>query len=151
MRKLKEHLPILVVANLVLTLLLIVFSGNHGESDSKMIVINGKSSDFKEVTLKELICKEAFVSWKNQKISNSFIHPEIITKIKNGAFSAFDPHEIEDIFYKIEGRDICKAIVKLKQGFVSFESVISLDGPLMYRITSLSLKKPKYAEIKEYL
>jgi hypothetical protein len=151
MNKLKDHLHILVLINLVFTFFIIVFGNGGQQSEQKMVVINGQKSDFKEISLKELICKEAFNSWKDQKISESFVHPEIINKIKNGAFDTFNPNEIDNIYYKIEGRDICKTIVKLKQGFISFESVISLDGPLMYRITSLSLKKPTYTEIKEYL
>lgn len=140
----------MIIANILISLTALIAVQRSSGVEKQTIVIDGRQKELKDNSLKELVCKEAFNTWRDGKISESFMHPSVIEAIKKNSLD-IDSENITNIFTKMRGRDVCQTIIKTSEGFHAFNSVVSLDGPLMFRITSLSSKKPTLEDIKAYL
>jgi hypothetical protein len=143
MEKVKENVHILLIVNLLLSLILVV---TNQEVPSFIVV--GNSNQPKE-NLRKIICESAFYSWKEGKLSSYYMHPEIVEAITEDL--KFELDKTSELYFKMQGREICQVVAKTKEGLKSFEAVIGINGPLMYQVTSLRSRKPQFKEIKEYL
>jgi hypothetical protein len=149
MEKIKENIHLILLANLFLTLIILLSSGS-GEAVN-LVIINGEDKSSNETVLKKAICQQAVNSWKDRNLSKYYMHPEIIDYISDSEDDDFDIKDVEKFYIKMEGREICRIVAKKKEGFSAFEAVISKGGPLIHRMTSIKAEKPTYKEVKEYL
>ena len=125
-----------------------IFISGPSKETVNLIVINGKKDKLASKELREVICREAFNSWQEGTFSNYYFHPDVVTYIENSNLKIKD---VEKFYFKMEGRDICRVVVKRAKGFSAFQAIVSKDGQLIYRVTSIKAEKPTYSEIKDYL
>ena len=149
MDKLKENLHILLLINMFFTFITFLSTGSSEEVN--LVIINGEDKSSNDKALKKAICQQAFNSWSEDKLSDYYMHPDIINLILDEEDENLDIKDVEKFYFKMEGREICRIVARKKEGFSAFEAVISKDGLLIYRMTSLKAEKPTYSEIKEYL
>lgn len=140
----KEYQPLLIALNLFLTFLLFVFP-----SDSGITIYSPSDKTSSNSSIKLHICKSAFEGIKNKKISEYFIHPDVIKNISEEDAYIFAADS--KIYSKMAASELCNVVVRTDKGFKAFQAVIREDGPLHFRATSITFKKPEYHEIKEYL
>lgn len=148
MKKLNlSHELILLICNLAMTTGILISIANS-ESPSINVFSTGKDTN---VELKDLICKSAFRSFKEGKASASLVHPELLTVIEKGDFPELKIEKDDQLFFKSIGRDVCRAIIKKEKGFSAIDAVISSDGPLGFRITTLTKVKLSVEDVRSYL
>lgn len=145
---LKKNMHILIAICTVFTALPLLFTGGN---TSQFIVVNGDLGESEDVTLKTLVCREAIKEIRSGSLSDHFFHPAIISQIKDSDSDDYKLPEDSKIFVHLIGMNICKGVVKTNIGFKSYEAVISQEGPLIFRVTSMIPKKPTIEEVKEYL
>lgn len=145
--KVKDNLHFVLIVNLMLTFLILINGSSEGSVN--LIAVGGNNSESSEESLREVICREAFKGWREGELSNFYIHPEVISFIKNTNKDIYKMDDVIDSYFEMKGREVCLVILKKKDGFTSFEAVISKNGPLLYRVTSLNPKKPELTKIKE--
>jgi len=132
MERIKENMHILLLGNFVLLVFLIFLIPKEGPSS--FIVVDQSTNETEN--LRKIICQKAFKTWKEGSLSDFYMHPDIIEAISSS--EEFNLEGAQNLYFK-------------KVGFSAFEAVMSKDGPLMYRLTSLRSKKPTLTEIKDYL
>jgi hypothetical protein len=145
MERIKENMHILLLGNFVLLVFLIFLIPKEGPSS--FIVVDQSTNETEN--LRKIICQKAFKTWKEGSLSDFYMHPDIIEAISSS--EEFNLEGAQNLYFKMDGREVCFVVVKTKVGFSAFEAVMSKDGPLMYRLTSLRSKKPTLTEIKDYL
>lgn len=148
-QKIKDNFALILLLNLFVSALVLIT--NDGSPDVNLIVINGKTQQGTEKELKKVICQEGFSSIKDKSFSDYYLHPQISKQIQEKNSPDYKLDSVSDFYFKMEGREICRVVAKKDDGFIAFEAVVSSDGPLLYRITSIRSQKPVYKEIKEYL
>lgn len=147
MEKIKDKVHILIIVNIFITVLLLF----TGKSESvNLAIVEGLDTESSMSKLKIAICKKAFFDLKQNKYSDYFVHPEVSSYLKSNEDEFFFT-EIENFFFTFEGREVCRVVGKTNKGFIAYEAVISKDGPLIYRLTSLKSEKPTYKEVKEHI
>lgn len=118
---------------------------------TNVTILNQREGDNEGQILKEAICREAMESLRSKRFSDNFIHPEIIRFLNGRKAQDYDLSAVTNLFYKFEGRDVCRVVAKTNEGFIAFHVVVSTDGPLMYRVTSIEPQKPTVSMVKDYL
>lgn len=146
---LKSNTHILISLNLFFTLGLFLFSDEGSSSSKSMIVLSQDGRSPSEKELKKIICHNAFYSLKNESINSHFFHIDLINQIDETVIEI--AKETSQFFVKMDGRDICRVVAKKEDGFSAFEAIISESGPIIYQVSSIRVKKPKFSEVKEYL
>ena len=149
LEKLKENLHILLLLNLALTILGLGLGDNS--SEEKIVVLGSDSVNSEGLELKRKICESAFNGWKSGSLSDFLIHPVIIKDIQDGVFSKVDIENSEKLYFKMENREHCKVIIRSKTGFKSIKAIVSTNGPINHRITSLEVIKPKIQDVQEFM
>lgn len=144
LEQIKEKLPLLVALNLFLTLILLFSTGSNS-----VTIYSPSEKGSQNNAIKLHICKSAFEEIKNKKISEFFVHPDLVEGIQKQ--EVYKIGEESKIFSKMAASELCNVVIKTQKGFKSFQAVIREDGPIHYRITSITHRKPEYHEIKEYL
>ena len=147
--RLEGKLSLLIILSILIGLFN-MFSADSGTTVN-LIVVNGKSNESTKSELKEVICRQAFHSWRDGKISDYYIHPDLIRQIKKSESKEFNLNDVNHFYFKMEGRDICKVVARTNKGFKAYRAVISENGLLLYRVTSIKPHTPSYTQIKEYL
>lgn len=147
--KIKENIHILVALNVILNFFILM--NTKTEEVVNLVNVNGHTNSSKKIVLKKAICEMAFNSLRDLRPSDYYFHPDLIEAIKESSGDTYNLSNVEQFYFKMEGRDICRAIGRKKEGFIAFETVISRNGPILYRITSIKPETPQYSEIKEYL
>lgn len=147
--KIKENTHLLLLGNLLISFFLLFYINSNERL--KVIVIGGQSKEESVNNLRIKICENAINAIKTKEYSDYYIHPIVIEGLKETQDKSFDFQEIQKFYFKMQDREFCRVTGLKKNGFVAFDAVISEDGPLHYRLTSIRPIKPKISEVKEYL
>ena len=144
-----EQLFWAVVLNIALTLGIMSYLVLFQDFENKTVYVSGEAPENRENILKGHICEAAFSSFSHGELSSDFIHPEIIKYLREEA--SYKSEDIRDVFTKMTSRDNCRVIFKREKGFSGLNVVITSNGPLGFRVTSLSDIKLKVEDVRSYL
>jgi len=148
--KVSDKTFLLTLLNFLLLIFLFLTNLNKQTINKTIFLSNSERGDSKK-ELKKSICKEAFLKYKQGDPVTDLFHPEIAHHLLEEKRSEFSMKGIDQVFVEMISKDECRVILKRKTGFSGLNAIITKDGPLGLRITTLKNIKLKLHDVRTYL